>query len=184
MRVGGTVELETDVRLITATNRHLPTMVREGKFRADLYMRINVATLDIPPLRDRPEDIARIADSWWLNRFYRHLSEEQKAALAEYSYPGNVRELFNILERAVVFKENDFSKLIAEHRQINADLYDPSVTSAGALSDPSPNPEDVPDDLDEVIRAHVRRVFVKYGENITKASAALNITRTTLRKWL
>ena len=184
MRVGGTVELETDVRLITATNRNLPKMVREGRFRADLYMRINVATLSIPPLRDRPEDIVRIADSWWMNRFYRHLKPEQTTALVGYSYPGNVRELFNMLERAVVFKENDFTRLVAEHRQINADLYDPSVTSAGALSGSSSNPEDVPDDLDEVIRAHVRRVFVKYGENITKASAALNITRTTLRKWL
>ena len=184
MRVGGTVELETDVRLITATNRNLPRMVREGKFRADLYMRINVATLSIPPLRERPEDIARIADSWWMNRFYRHLKPEQTAALAGYSYPGNVRELFNMLERAVVFKENDFTRLVAEHRQINADLYDPSVKAGDSLFDPSPNPEDVPDDLDEVIRAHVRRVFAKYGENITKASAALNITRTTLRKWL
>lgn len=183
MRVGGTVELETDVRLITATNRNLPAMVREGKFRADLYMRINVATLSIPPLRERPEDIARIADSWWLNKFHKHLSDEQKAALAAYSYPGNVRELFNILERAVVFKENDFARLIAEHRQINADLYE-SSSPAGrdaivALSD-----TDIPDDLDSAIRAHVRRVFTKHGGNVSKAAAALKITRTTLHKWL
>ena len=175
MRVGGTVELETDVRLITATNRHLPAMVRDGKFRADLYMRINVATLDIPPLRDRPEDIARIADSWWLNRFYRHLSDEQKAALAEYSYPGNVRELFNILERAVVFKENDFSKLIAEHRQVNAELQPEPETAERC--------EALPDNLDAAIRLHVKNVVDKNDGNISRAAIALGITRTTLRKW-
>ena len=184
MRIGGTVELETDVRLITATNRNLPKMVREGRFRADLYMRINVATLNIPPLRERPEDIARIADSWWMNRFYRHLKPEQTSALVGYSYPGNVRELFNMLERAVVFKENDFARLVAEHRQINAELYDPSVMAGGDVLGATPSTEDFPDSLDEAIRAHVRRVFVKYGENVTKASTALNITRTTLRKWL
>jgi transcriptional regulator with PAS, ATPase and Fis domain len=139
-------------------------------------MRINVATLDIPPLRDRPEDIARIADSWWLNRFYRHLSDEQKAALAEYSYPGNVRELFNILERAVVFKENDFSKLIAEHRQINAELQ-PEPAAAERC-------EALPDNLDAAIRLHVKNVVDKNDGNISRAAVALGITRTTLRKWL
>ena len=176
MRVGGTVELETDVRLITATNRNLPAMVREGKFRADLYMRINVATLSIPPLRERPEDIARIADSWWLNKFHKHLSDEQKAALAAYSYPGNVRELFNMLERAVVFKESDFAKLVAEHRQINADLQ--------PVEDAAEEGEVLPDNLDAAIRLHVKNVFDRNDGNISRAASALGITRTTLRKWL
>ena len=180
MRVGGTEEIETDVRLITATNRNLPALVREGKFREDLFMRLNVVPLRIPPLRERPEDIGAIADNWWFNHFRKHLSDEQKAALATYTYPGNVRELLNILERAIVFKEDDFAKLIAEHQELSGDLCDgraayPHAADADAESS---------DDLDSAIRAHVRRVFAKYGENVSKAAAALKITRTTLRKWL
>ena len=122
MRVGGTEEIETDVRLITATNRNLPALVREGKFREDLFMRLNVVPLRIPPLRERPEDIGAIADNWWFNHFRKHLSDEQKTALEAYSYPGNVRELLNILERAIVFKEDDFAKLIAEHQELNGEI--------------------------------------------------------------
>ena len=184
MRVGGTEEIETDVRLITATNRNLPALVREGKFREDLFMRLNVVPLRIPPLRERPEDIGAIADNWWFNHFRKHLSDEQKAALAAYTYPGNVRELLNILERAIVFKEDDFSKLIAEHRELNGDL---SAGGAGFVSDNGKEAQDaadVPDDLDDAIRRHVHRVFEKYARNVSKAAAALNITRTTLRKWI
>jgi transcriptional regulator with PAS, ATPase and Fis domain len=178
MRVGGTEEIETDVRLITATNRNLPALVREGKFREDLFMRLNVVQLRIPPLRERPEDIGAIADNWWFNHFRKHLSDDQKAALASYAYPGNVRELLNILERAVVFKENDFKKLVAEHREMNADLC---ADAAGAASPP---PADGPESLDEAVRAHVQRIYGKYGGNVTKTAAALGITRTTLRKWI
>ena len=184
MRVGGTEEIETDVRLITATNRNLPTLVREGKFREDLFMRLNVVPLRIPPLRERPEDIGAIADNWWFNHFRKHLSDEQKAALAAYSYPGNVRELLNILERAIVFKEEDFAKLIAEHQELNIGLATGGAADGRAACPHAAAETDIPDDLDSAIRAHVRRVFAKYGENVSKAATALNITRTTLRKWL
>ena len=179
MRVGGTEEIETDVRLITATNRNLPALVREGKFREDLFMRLNVVPLRIPPLRERPEDIGAIADNWWFNHFRKHLSDGQKAALEAYSYPGNVRELLNILERAIVFKEDDFEKLVAEHQELNGEICDGRAECPHAAAS-----ADIPDDLDSAIRAHVRRVFAKYGENISKAAIALKITRTTLRKWL
>lgn len=179
MRVGGTEEIETDVRLITATNRNLPSLVREGRFREDLFMRLNVVPLRIPPLRERPEDIGAIADNWWFNRFRKHLSEEQKAALAAYSYPGNVRELFNVLERAVVFKENDFARLVAEHRELYADLGESrSECSRIAVA------AEIPDNLDEAIKQHVRRVYEKCSRNVSKAAMALGITRTTLRRWL
>ena len=147
-------------------------------------MRLNVVPLRIPPLRERPEDIGAIADNWWFNHFRKHLSDEQKAALAAYSYPGNVRELLNILERAIVFKEDDFAKLIAEHQELSGDL---SSGGAGSVSDNGKEAQDaadVPDDLDDAIRRHVHRVFEKYGENVSRAAAALAITRTTLRKWL
>ena len=174
MRVGGTEEIEVDVRLITATNRNLSRMVREGKFREDLFMRLNVIQLRIPPLREHKEDIRAIADNWWFNKFRKHLTDEQAAALMDYDYPGNVRELLNVLERAVVFKTDDFAKLMVEHRQMNAGLQD----------EVSDSPSAAPDELDVAIRQHVRRVYAKYGENVSKAAAALKITRNTLRKYL
>ena len=174
MRVGGTEEIEVDVRLVTATNRNLPARVREGKFREDLFMRLNVIQLRIPPLREHKEDIRAIADNWWFNKFRKHLTDEQSAALMDYDYPGNVRELLNVLERAVVFKTEDFAKLMVEHRQMNAGLQDEVPDSPAAA----------PDELDVAIRQHVRRVYAKYGENVSKAAAALKITRNTLRKYL
>ena len=184
MRVGGTEEIETDVRLITATNRNLPALVREGKFREDLFMRLNVVPLRIPPLRERPEDIGAIADNWWFNHFRRHLTDEQKSALEVYTYPGNVRELLNILERAIVFREDDFAKLIAEHQELSGDLSAGGAGSVSAKGKEAQDAADVPDDLDDAIRRHVHRVFEKYARNVSKAATALNITRTTLRKWL
>ena len=182
MRIGGKEEIETDVRLVTATNRNLPALVREGKFREDLFMRLNVIQLRTPSLRERPEDIGTIADNWWFNHFRKHLSDDQKKSLSAYSYPGNVRELVNILERAVVIKTTDFDKVLAEHREMNAGLFSDDAASTHAAD--SGSPVDIPDDLDDAIRRHVHRVFEKYSRNISKTAAALNITRTTLRKWL
>ena len=173
MRVGGTEEIAVDVRLITATNRNLPVRVREGKFREDLFMRLNVIQLRIPPLREHREDIRDVADNWWFNKFRRHLTDEQAAALMAYDYPGNVRELLNVLERAVVFKMEDFSELMIEHQQMNA-----------GLQEDAPDKSEVPDELDEVIRWHIKKVYQKYGQNVSKAAAALKITRNTLRKYL
>ena len=182
MRIGGKVEIETDVRLVTATNRNLPALVREGKFREDLFMRLNVIQLRTPSLRARPEDIGTIADNWWFNRFRKHLSDDQKKSLSAYSYPGNVRELVNILERAVVFKTTDFDKVLAEHREMNAGLFSDDAASTHAAD--SASVADIPDNLDDAIRQHVHRVFKKHDCNVSKAAAALNITRMTLRKWL
>ena len=95
------------------------------------------------------------------------------AALMGYDYPGNVRELLNVLERAVVFKTEDFAKLMVEHQQMNA-----------GLQEDTPEKADVPDELDEVIRWHIKKVYQKYGQNVSKAAAALKITRNTLRKYL
>jgi len=176
MRVGGKAEIKTNVRLVTATNRNLPRMVRHGKFREDLFMRLNVVQLRIPPLREHKDDIDDIADHWWFGRFRKHLSKEQIAALKEYDYPGNVRELVNLLERAAVLNECDFGRLIATHRAMNAGLE--------ADDQPPQTGEEIPDLLDEAVRRHVRRILGKYAQNVTRAAAALGISRTTLRKWL
>ena len=176
MRLGGKDEIKTDVRLVTATNRNLPRMVREGKFREDLFMRLNVVQIRVPPLREHKEDIRDIADIWWFEKFRKHLTDEQIAALGEYDYPGNVRELLNLLERAAVLDETDFTRLIAKHREMNAGLQDSDRQETGGMV--------APDELEEVIRQHVKKVFLKYAQNLSRASAALKISRNTLRKYV
>lgn len=170
-RIGDREEVEVDVRLITATNRDLPQMVHDGKFREDLFHRLNVVPIRVAPLREHKEDIAQIADGYWLKQHRRRLAPKQIEALMVYDYPGNVRELFNLLERASVLDETDFAKLITEHKQLTANLTPHSK-------------EEVPDELDAAIRLHVRQVYEKYDNNLTKASEALKAARNTVRKYL
>ena len=174
MRMAGREEISVDVRLITATNRNLPKRVREGKFREDLYQRLNVIQLRIPSLREHKEDIRDIADGWWLQHNKAHLGEEQIAALMEYDYPGNVRELLNLLERAMVLGEKDFIALINEHKEMNAGLTDNATSELAST----------PDEMDAVIRLHVRRIFDKYGQNLSKTAEALKVARNTVRRYL
>ncbi|MBN2371070.1 MAG: sigma-54-dependent Fis family transcriptional regulator [Vicinamibacteria bacterium] len=109
-RVGGTEEIEIDVRIIAATNRSLEELVRERRFREDLYYRLNVIPLRVPPLRERREDIPLLADHF-LRRFVKEMgknlaaiSENAMRLLLDYDWPGNVRELENVVERAVVLE--------------------------------------------------------------------------------
>ena len=174
MRLGGRDEISVDVRLITATNRNLPARVHEGRFRADLFQRLNVVQLRIPALREHKDDIRDIADGWWINRHHKHLSEENIAALMEYDYPGNVRELLNLLDRATVLGEDDFTTLMNEHREMNAGLVDGVCSESGI----------VPDELELAMRLHVRRVYDKYGQNLSKTATALKVARNTAKKYL
>ena len=175
MRVGGKEELRCDVRLVTATNRDLPKLVAEGKFREDLYQRLNVVQMRTPSLREHKDDIPIIANAWW-RKFHgnRTLGEEQIAALMDYDYPGNVRELINILDRATALEEDDFELLMREHKEMNAGLAGNLELKSGRI----------PDKLEDAIRLHVRRVFEKYGENLTRAAEALDVSRNTVRKYL
>lgn len=175
IRVGGTTEIDVDVRLVVATNRNLPKMVQEGKFRADLYQRISTILIDMPPLAGRNEDIIDIADGWWMDMCGGHLTKEQLDALISYDYPGNVRELINLLDRARALEESDFSKLIEEHRAINKDLRE-GLDNADVVS--------YPDNLDATIRMHARKIFEKYGKNLSATREALGISLNTLKKYL
>ena len=175
MRIGGKEELKCDVRLITATNRDLPRLVVEGKFREDLYQRLNVVQLRTPSLREHRDDIPIIANAWWRKYHDNHvLTEAQIAALMDYGYPGNVRELINILDRATALEDYDFDALMREHKEMNAGL-------AGGLELKSGR---VPDRLEDAMRLHVRRVYDKYGQNLTRAAEALDVSRNTVRKYL
>lgn len=175
MRVGGREELRCDVRLVTATNRNLPELVRQGRFRGDLYQRLNVVQLRAPALREHKRDIPCIANAWW-RKFHsnRVLGEGQLTALMDYDYPGNVRELINFLDRATALEEGDFGLLMREHKEMNAGLGAPQGAPA----------EEPPDELEAATRHHIRRVCEKYGQNLTRAAKALGVSRTTVRKYL
>lgn len=170
-RIGDKEEVAVDVRLITATNRDLAAMVRDGKFREDLFHRLNVIQIRVPPLREHKEDIEKIANGYWLKQHKHRLGSEQIDVLMSYDYPGNVRELFNLLERASVLEESDFQKLLEEHKLLTASI--------------KPNTEETyPDNLEEMTRVHVRKVYEKCGRNISKTAEALNAARNTVKKYL
>ena len=161
-----------DVRVVAATNRDLPAMVRDGKFRTDLYHRLCVVQLRVPPLREHKEDIATIAYAYRdRNGMGGWLASAQVEALQSYDYPGNVRELNNLLERAHVLGVTDYAELIREHKELNAALLPQDSV-------------DIPDDLEEATRLHVKRVCEKFSHNITKASEAMGVSRNTVRKYL
>ena len=176
MRVGGSEEIKCDVRLVTATNSDLARLVAEGKFREDLYQRLNVVQLRTPSLREHKEDIPAIANAWWRKvHDNKVLGDDQIAALMDYDYPGNVRELVNLLDRATALEEDDFGELMREHREMNAAL----TRGVEKKTD-----SHMPDRLDDAIRLHVRRVYDKCGQNLSRASEALDVSRNTVRKYL
>ena len=172
-RVGGTEEISVDVRLITATNRDLAELVREGKFREDLYHRLCVVQIHAPSLREHKEDIEQIANGRWLKEHHRRLEADQIEVLKTYDYPGNVRELINILDRASVLDESDFAKLLKEHKEMTAGLKPSNEKS-----------EEIPDELEAAVRIHVKRIYEKYNRNLTKTAEALNAARNTVKKYL
>jgi two-component system response regulator AtoC len=112
-RVGGSQTIKVDVRILASTNKDLEKAVKEGTFRDDLYFRLNVVTIQVPPLRDRRDEIPELADHFLseanarLNRSITRLAPDTLAALMDYSWPGNVRELRNMIERAVVVNDGD-----------------------------------------------------------------------------
>lgn len=189
MRMGGTEEIPVDVRIVTATHRDLPAMVRDGKFRADLYQRLCIIQIRMPPLREHLSDIPDIVRNWaslrvkpngkWVDP----PSDEQIAALMDYDYPGNVRELINILERSAMLGENDFAKLMKEHRELNVGLSSMPLSSRQASDQTEDEPCRV-STLDEAIRRHVNYVLEKCNGNITEAAKKLGRSRNTVRKYL
>ncbi|WP_297527669.1 sigma-54-dependent transcriptional regulator [Thiohalobacter sp.] len=178
--IGAQREVPVDVRILSATHRDLGELVKEGGFRQDLYYRLNVIELRVPPLRERPGDIPRLAEHL-LERLAAagnpraRLAPDAVAALQAYAFPGNVRELENILERALTLCEGD---------TIGAgDLHLPGGgTEAPAPAIASP-PDDVPleDYLDQVEREAILRALEKTNQNKTAAAKLLGITFRALR---
>jgi two-component system NtrC family response regulator len=181
-RVGGTAEIESDVRVVAATHRDLAAMLSSGAFREDLYYRLNVVPLHVPPLRQRSEDVPLLA-LHFLRRFARELDRpvvslhpEALKTLQGYAWPGNVRELQNVIERGVLFCAGDTLK--------NADLPEPLRRSAGETIAPAVSLEldrPLPELLDAVEEDLIRRALVKARGVQAQAAELLGISRSNLQ---
>lgn len=180
-RIGGVSERTAHVRIIAATNRDLERAVREGTFRSDLFYRLKVFTIELPPLRERGDDICRLAE-YFLDRYTKKYRTGPKSltpsaidALLRHPWPGNVRELAHVIERAV---------LVAEGPVIGPDLLGLGFQPTGPSDTDCPNPEVRLDDelnLQEVEKRLIRRALAQTGGNLSAAARKLGLTRETLR---
>jgi DNA-binding NtrC family response regulator len=168
-RLGGSKKVTVDARVVAATNQDLEALVRAGKFRGDLYHRLAQFKLEVPPLRERAEDILGIAEQV-LHQHYpeSHFSQDAVDALLSYNWPGNVRELKNVVFGAVLQAKNAQFEIQAE------DLRFPDSSGAPRRSFSTET------DLDEVERKAIRMAMEKSGGNQGKAAEALGISRRTL----
>jgi transcriptional regulator with PAS, ATPase and Fis domain len=182
-RVGGARTVTVNIRVIAATNRDLKHAVKDGRFREDLFFRLNVVTLTLPPLRERAGDLPQLAQ-FFLARHARdthkgpmRLAPDALAALQRYAWPGNVRELENAIARAVV---------LSEHDVITPDLLalSPWDSPAGSGDNPAAAYLDLPyhDSMEAHSAAVIRRALELAGGNQTKAAERLKLQRTYLAR--
>jgi len=168
-RLGGEEVIKVDVRILAATNRDIQTAIKENRFREDLYYRLNVISIHVPPLRDRKEDIPLLVETF-IRRYCLEMNkEEMKMApnalklLLDYDWPGNVRELENVIERALV---------IGQGKEIVADDLPFSRKELG--------PEKFPKSLKIMEQMHIERILEEADWNISRAARELDIDRQTL----
>jgi len=183
--VGSETPVRIDVRVLAATHRDLPELVRQGRFREDLYYRLNVVTLTLPPLRARPQDIPLLIDHFLHELAERHgrgpvaVDPEAQRRLLAYDWPGNIRELQNVLERAMLLAEQDV--IGAEHLAPNVRAPRTATASAAPSEPAGPGPLR---SLDEVDRDHVLRVLGAMRGNRDDTSRVLGISRRTLSRMI
>ena len=181
MHLGGTQEMQVDVRIIAATNVDLRQMVRDGRFREDLFYRLNVITIDLPPLRQRREDIPLLVDHFLKKyseeneRPRRHVTTEALRPLVTYSWPGNVRELENVVERAVV---------LSSGTDITVDLLPDHIAGRGTPvpvmdTDPTASLFDIMEDCERRI---IMDMLEKCGWNQTEAAERFHVPLSTLNQ--
>jgi len=176
-RLGGTRTIKVDVRLIAATNRELTGMVAAGTFREDLYYRLNVVTIQMPPLRERKEDIAALT-GFFIRRFAGELKKKVQGLdadalklLMRYHWPGNIRELENAVERAM---------LLADGEQLTAEHF-PVATGAGARLTEAVELPASGIDLEQLERSLVVQALERSGWNQTRAAVLLGLNRDQIR---
>jgi DNA-binding NtrC family response regulator len=167
VRVGGNKEISSDFRVICATNRDLKSMVEKGTFREDLYYRLNVVNIYVPPLRDRIEDIPLLVD-YFIGKYCLSMNRQpvtiDPAALKrleEFNFPGNVRELENMIERAIVIGNG--KKISLKDLPLEKTVITSSIES-----------------LDDLEKLHILQILKKYSWNISRAAKALKVDRVTL----
>jgi two-component system, NtrC family, response regulator AtoC len=179
-RVGSNDTVQVNIRLIAATNRDLREMVRSSRFREDLFHRLNVFTIPLPPLRDRVEDIPLLA-SYFLKVFEEkngravRLSSDAVEAMKRYSWPGNVRELKNVLERAITF--NDTGVIQADELDFGEDESEVRPSAPSETRHPLPGASKALDDME---KEHIIRILKETKGNKKKAAEILGIERRTL----
>ncbi|MDR2181796.1 MAG: sigma-54 dependent transcriptional regulator [Treponema sp.] len=185
-RLGGITDIPVNARIISATNRNVEALVRKGTFREDLYYRLNVFRISLPPLRERAEDIPPLAEfllDRLCSRMGRAVPVLEKAALEKlraYTFPGNVRELENILERALIFCEN--GRIAEKDIDIHEALTErtPAASESGAAKTPSSEPAGKGESLAEIEKRTIMAALERCGGNRTRAAAELGITRKTI----
>ncbi|MCK9225272.1 MAG: sigma-54 dependent transcriptional regulator [Candidatus Muirbacterium halophilum] len=212
VRVGGTKEISIDIRIVSATNRNLEKAIVEGKFREDLYHRIKVIHIKLPPLRERKEDIPALVEymlrtSTLKSNITYRISEKVMQRLIEYDWPGNVRELKNIIDSAIAISRD--GTILSEHILISGDnqkklisnkdinqIYDPWNEIENAISEVTKNmlekleSENIEEsELYDKVMGHIDRIFIeeiynRLGKNQMKTSKILGINRNTLRSKL
>jgi transcriptional regulator with GAF, ATPase, and Fis domain len=190
-RVGGTRTLKADVRVLAATNRNLKAAIAQGTFREDLYYRLAVFDLALPPLRERPEDVLVLVDAFVgqisrsVGRPAAGVSEEVREKLVAYPWPGNVRELRNAIERAVILCEGGL--ITSEHLPVGIAAHVATVappTVASAIMAPAAAPAaEAParGSLEAAERDMIVQALTRAGNNKSKAARQLGLTRAQLR---
>ena len=178
-RLGGTQPMPINARIVCATNKDLEEMVREGKFREDLFFRLNVVRIHIPPLRERKDDIPLLA-TWIIKklntnmgRHFSGLTPEAMEKLKSYDFYGNIRELENILERAAIFSDGDL--ITAENIELRGDVLRHDARKA-----PEASLDTEGMSLKEVEKQAIEKALRRWEGNRTKAANELGITRRTL----
>jgi two-component system response regulator AtoC len=183
MRVGGEREIKVDVRIIAATNKDLETLVREGTFRKDLYYRLKVVVVEMPPLRERPEDILLLSNLFVEENNREHgksvkgLTGEARKLMTQYHWPGNVRELRNVVERAMILTDQE----TINHEQLPFELRNREGYADGAAN-PAPLESSEDFSLEAMEKVHISRVLKKLEWNKSKAAKLLGVSRATLRE--
>ena len=170
-RLGGTEQIKVDVRLVSATNRDLVAAIEEGSFRSDLYYRLNVVSIQLPPLRERIDDVPLLA-AHFINKYnvefnkkFDRVDRKAMDLMIDYHWPGNVRELENVIERALVIDQGP--QMMVKHLPF--------------CNIESPLTEE-PRSLQEVEKSHIEKMLQRNDWNIAKTARLLNIDRSTLHK--
>jgi DNA-binding NtrC family response regulator len=179
-RLGGLREQQVNLRIVAATHRPLDQMVREGQFRADLYYRLRIVEIEVPPLRERGADIAMLARHFleWHARRYRRptptLTAQAERVLMNHAWPGNVRELRNAMEQAVLLARSTLLDARDLGLLAEGDNRAPAGTAATPIGDEDLN-------LDRIERRFIETAMARSSDNVTQAARLLGVSRDTLR---